>query len=410
MPAKRWICCQLGAREHYAVPRALARSNSLDRLITDNWIFPDSFFGRLPFPAAKQVRTRFHQDLIGLPITAFAISLASFELRARARKLSGWEKTIARNNWFQTKVADWLRRRRQSFLTDGDIILFSYSYAARDIFRLAKQQGWKTVLGQIDPGPVEEGIVQAEQDAHPEFGSDWRPAPPKYWQNWREECELADIIIVNSEWSRQALERAGADQKKALIVPLAYEAQATRLPLQRFCPDRFTAERPLRVLFLGQINLRKGIARLLRAAEMLQNEPVEFWMVGPVQSRPPERLRELNNVRWFGRVAHADAQNYYRRADLFILPTLSDGFALTQLEAQAHGLPVIASRRCGEVVRDGINGILLDEPTPPAIANAMQFCLTNPDRLASFSSVSCVDDRFSIAALGKNLLSIGSAL
>src|SRR5947207_13713153 len=105
-------------------------------------------------------------------------------------------------------------------------ILFAYSYAARDIFRFAKAQGWKTVLGQIDPGPVEEEIVRAEHEAYPEFLSDWTPAPPNYWQSWREECELADSIIVNSDWSRRASELAGASRQKLSVIPLAYEPPA----------------------------------------------------------------------------------------------------------------------------------------------------------------------------------------
>ena len=52
---------------------------------------------------------------------------------------------------------------------------------------------------------------------------------------------------------------------------------------------------------------------------------------------------------------------FYKEADVFILPTLSDGFGLTQLEAQSWKLPVIASRHCGEVVRDGENGVVLEE-------------------------------------------------
>ena len=328
-----------------------------------------------------------------------------FELLARARRLRGWDKVIARNEWFQRKVVSVLSAY-QPLTINSQPVLFSYSYAARDIFRFAKAKGWKTVLGQIDPGPVEEEVVRAEHEAQPEFGSDWRPAPPKYWQTWREECELADTIIINSDWSRRASERAGANRQKLSVIPLAYEPPADDSPITHKYPDRFTPERPLRVLFLGQVNLRKGVARLLEAAQALRNEPVEFWMVGPRQCRPPEQLRRLKNVRWFGRVAHANAAQYYRDADIFILPTLSDGFALTQLEAQAHGLPVIASRRCGEVVRDGINGIVLEEPTPDAIVAALQFCLRNPDQLAQFSENATVGERFSLSCLGTNLCTL----
>ena len=126
----------------------------------------------------------------------------------------------------------------------------------------------------------------------------------------------------------------------------------SEIAAKRTYPDRFTSERPMRVLFLGQINLRKGIARLLKAARSFQSQPVEFLMVGPIQINIPEDLRSNRNIRWVGPVARNKVRNYYEQADVFILPTLSDGFALTQLEALAHRLPVIASRQCGDVITD----------------------------------------------------------
>ena len=64
---------------------------------------------------------------------------------------------------------------------------------------------------------------------------------------------------------------------------------------------------------------------------------------------------------------------------------------------------MIASQRCGEVVHDGINGIVLDEPTPDAIVAALQLCLRNPDQLAQFSENAMVGERFSLSCLGAQL-------
>ena len=434
----KWICCQLGAREHYAIPRALRQHEVLDQLVTDAWVPPLSFLANIsghrfatanPSFGGSGVRDRFHRELGDARVTAFNSSLILFEALAKARRLSGWPLIIARNRWFQRKVVGYLARNAEKLKAEN-LIVFAYSYAARDIFRFAKQRGWKTVLGQIDPGPVEEEIVQGEHEGHPEFAADWKPAPPEYWQNWREECDLADHIMANSEWSRAALVQGGVSGEKLSVIPLAYEmpevppspgfgaagsGPATAGKLQsevrreRQYPDRFDEQRPLRVLFLGQINLRKGIARLLEAAKSLRNEPVEFWMVGPMQCQPPDHLRNLPNVCWLGRAARAEAHRYYREADVFLLPTLSDGYALTQLEARAHGLPVIASRCCGEVVKHGMNGLLLDEPAADAIVEALRFCLEDPGQLAVFSAASRVEDRFSIDTLGQNLLALGLA-
>jgi glycosyltransferase involved in cell wall biosynthesis len=392
----KWICCQLGAREHYAIPRALYRSHALDRLITEAW----GFDGRR------------HQELKEAAVTSFNWSLITFEMLARVRGLRGWPLIMARNSWFERKAVDWLLRNADTLKAETrktQPIIFAYSYAAREIFRFAKQRGWKTVLGQIDPGPVEEKIVAEEAARVPELAGNWQPAPLQYWDTWQEECSLADHIMVNSEWSRTALVQRGVTGSKLSVVPLAYESPVTDTPITRSYPTHFTRDRPLGVLFLGQVNLRKGVARLFEAIRQLKNEPIEFQFVGPMQVAVPEDLKNNPRVHWFGAVSRAKTSDFYRNADVLIFPTLSDGFGLIQLEAQAHGLPVMASRYCGEVVKHDMNGLLLSEPAADAIVGALRFCLADSARLGAFSAASRVEDRFSIDALGASLLSLVNA-
>ena len=166
----------------------------------------------------------------------------------------------------------------------------------------------------------------------------------------------------------------------------------------------------MRVVFLGLINLRKGVARLLEAARILRDEPVEFWMVGPVEIAKASIIRDAGRVKWFGAVTRKKAAEFYRDADVFILPTLSDGFAITQLEAQAHGLPVIASKNCGKVVKNGVNGIILDEPSAACIAHGIRDCIARPDRLERLASASDVRDEFTIDGLGQQLHELGATL
>ncbi|MFL6501274.1 MAG: glycosyltransferase, partial [Candidatus Udaeobacter sp.] len=167
---------------------------------------------------------------------------------AAARNSRGWPKILSRNRWFQRKVVSFLRSQLAPFTSQ--LVLCSYSYTALEPFRYAKANGWKTLLLQIDPGPEEERIVAEEAARVPQLRGDGHRAPPEYWSFWRQECELADRIIVNSEWSREGLVRGGVPAENISIIPLAYEEPAVgrdaepRLP--RDYPDRFTAERPLR--------------------------------------------------------------------------------------------------------------------------------------------------------------------
>jgi glycosyltransferase involved in cell wall biosynthesis len=402
----KWLCCQLGAREHYAIPRALFRIGMLGSLVTDVWVPPWSLLAKCCGHNSK-FRHRFHNELRDARVKAFNSSLVLFEMLAGARNSRGWPKILDRNRWFQRKVVGALTSDIGHRTSDSPILL-SYSYTALEPFRYAKSRGWKTLLVQIDPGPEEERIVAQETAREPELAGEWHPAPPEYWASWREECKLADRIVVNSEWSREGLIRGGVPVEKISIIPLAYETpevggQNSEVKGLRSYPARFTQERPLRVLFLGLINLRKGVARLLEAARILRDEPVEFWMVGPVEIAKTSTVTDAGRAKWFGGVTRNQAAGFYRNADVFILPTLSDGFAITQLEAQAHGLPLIVSSRCGEVVGDNINGLLLDDPTVEAIESAIRFCLQNPDALARFSSAASVGENYSISRLGKQL-------
>ena len=382
---RTWICCQLGAREHYAVPRALQLGGVLDEFVTDFWFRP----------------RRFHPGLADARVIASNIPALFFELKASFARENGWRLISRRNEWFQQQAVGHLKAN-----ANGNHTVFAYSYAAKQIFEFARARGWQTVLGQIDPGPAEERIVTGLHETSAIKHTHWEPAPKAYWDNWRDEFLLADQILVNSDWSKDALIAEGIATEKIKVVPVAYEATKDTRSFQRHYPRAFSAERPLRVLFLGQVNLRKGVAQLLDAVKLLSDEHVEFWFVGPMQIDVPRELRLHPKVRWFGVAPRVAVDSYYRDADVFILPTLSDGFGLTQLEAQAWKLPVIASRYCGDVVRNGINGVVLGEVSGLGIAEVLREFLRSPEKLSGMSMRAGVDERFSLRRLAKSLRNI----
>ncbi|MEQ9235244.1 glycosyltransferase family 4 protein [Coleofasciculus sp. E2-BRE-01] len=402
MHCSPWICCQLGAREHYAIPRSLHQHGKLTHLITDAWVLPQSPLNLLPTPLLTNLRDRFHPDLAQASVYAFTHSLIRFELAQRLQKTSGWTRIISRNHWFQQRAVELLETLTPKLNTRP--ILFAYSYAALELFRYAKTQGWTTILGQIDPGLVEETLVEQEHIRYPDSQSIWQPAPPQYWMNWQEECLLADQIIVNSPWSSQALQQVGLPANKIDIIPLAYKPPETASNFGRTYPSAFSTERPLRVLFLGQVILRKGIGAILEAAELLHHQPIEFWLVGSLGiARQAKMYRQ---IQWIGAIPRRKTAQYYQRADVFLFPTLSDGFGLVQLEAQAWKLPIIASRFCGEVVKDRVNGLILPEVTGEAIAQALEFCLNNPGQLQVFAEAATDMSAFSLSQLHHYLQSI----
>jgi glycosyltransferase involved in cell wall biosynthesis len=99
--------------------------------------------------------------------------------------------------------------------------------------------------------------------------------------------------------------------------------------------------------------------------------------------------------------------DYYGAADVFVLPTISDGFAITQLEAMAHGLPVIATSHCGEVVTHGEDGLIIPAFSGSALAEAILELERNRERVAEMSRRAVAKSRqFDLGRLAESLCRI----
>jgi glycosyltransferase involved in cell wall biosynthesis len=402
--AANWVCCHLGAREHYAVPRALHRLDRLRLLVTDAWVKPGSVWSRLPGDLPRRLSERFHPDLADAEIRAFTLRLMAREALWRSRPPAGWDGLIERNRWFGQRAVAALRRLPESPGTPT--VAFAHSYSARDIFTYARARGWTTVLGQIDPGPEHFRLVQEASEDRQEYGGAAEPPPAEYFDGWRDECRLADWIVVNSEWSRESLSRAGIPAEKLRVVPLAYEPDAGGSVPARQYPSAFTRPRPLRVLFVGHVAVAKGVPALLEAMALLPDVPIELRLVGATSMAIPARFLDDPAIQFAGAVSRSDVMRFYRESDVLVFPSLSDGFGMAQIEAQGWRLPIIASRSCGSVVRDGINGLLLDEVSATAIAAAITRVAQEPQLLEQFSRSSTATSRAGVSALGPALLEL----
>jgi glycosyltransferase involved in cell wall biosynthesis len=98
---------------------------------------------------------------------------------------------------------------------------------------------------------------------------------------------------------------------------------------------------------------------------------------------------------------------FYKDADVFVLPTLSDGFAITQLEALAHGLPIIATPNCGRVVEQGKTGYVVPARDGAALAESIMRFARNRE-LAAEMGPNCLEavNNYTLEEYGKNLVRI----
>lgn len=399
-PRPRVLVMQKGSREHYLVARALHRRRMLAGLIVD-WYAPESRFVAKLFASlgGNHGRAALAAQAPDLPRNLVITN-------RRSALFSKWIQGMipfVRRGYFRALIADIaFSKAAAKCIAAPHEVFFGYSYMSLEALEVAKAKGVLTILDQIDPGPAHFRIVADEMRRHSHLCGLPQPFPEAYFERLRREWALADVILANSEWTREALVAEGVDARKIEVVPLAYEMEVPAIGAAQT-----QKAGPLRVLWLGQVTPGKGIHYLMEAARLLQDENVRIDVVGPIGIRPKAVAAAPPNMTFHGRVNRVGAADWYRQSDVFVLSTLSDGFALTQLEAMAHGLPVIATPNCGRVVEEGKTGFIVPARDAQALAAAILRFVRDP-ALAPAMRPHCLEavGSFSIDAYGQRLVAI----
>lgn len=379
----RWIVSQVGARQHYSVPRGFFYKNELRTFYTEAWCrWGARVLSRHGPTRVRAFGKRWHPHLPADKIVSFTMPalMAGQLLAPNADNTTELFDFFARQGqWFASRVADHLSR--QSLDPEVDHF-FGFDSASLETMQYLKSRGIYTVLDQIDPARTEQDIVHEESRRWPGWEQLPGSIPDSYFRRLEQEWALADLVLVNSQWSKSGLVRQGVPEDKVIVVPMAYEPERVYV---RPNPRR---EGPLRVLWLGTVTLRKGIQYLTEAARALSD--VQFIVAGRLEISEGAVRAAPKNIEFRGRVTRDRTAEIYRDADVFVLPTLSDGFAITQIEAMAHGLPVIATPNCGQVVDDGRDGWIIPAGDAAALADAI--AKLNDDRgLLQSMSAAAID-------------------
>ncbi len=155
----------------------------------------------------------------------------------------------------------------------------------------------------------------------------------------------------------------------------------------------------LRIVFVGQSVERKGLPLLLRSFEALREHiPTELTVIGPTAEELAPMMLDDHGVRVLGKVDDERKRSELQRADVLCAPSLrGESFGMVLTEAFAAGTPVIASDIAGyrDVVRDGVDGVLVPPADPQALAEALRDLWEEPVRRAAMARAAAHDvERF----------------
>src|SRR5438067_5309712 len=186
---------------------------------------------------------------------------------------------------------------------------------------------------------------ETENSLAKEF-ADWLPtgglASHKYVrpEQKQREMELADVVIVPSTFVERTIKRF--IEKPCVRAQYGVDTDFWQPPTG---PKK--TDGPLRFIYVGQLNIRKGIPILLEAWKRAALKNAEIYLVGSWLVADRMRCQLPLNVRYVGPCSKEELRKHYQSADVFVFPSFFEGFALVLLEAMACGLPVVASDASG---------------------------------------------------------------
>jgi glycosyltransferase involved in cell wall biosynthesis len=239
---------------------------------------------------------------------------------------------------------------------------------------LCRRLSIATVLSLVH-GDVREEVEVLEQEAlaAPEFfpiylGDGALDRAELDWLHRRRlrDIALADLILVPSNHIADALAARGTSPRRIRVIPYAADCRRFR-PLAGKCHESTCT-----FLFAGGITQRKGIKYLLEAWARIRRPGWKLQLLGALPENRGPLVPWLDHVELLGRVAHAEMPARMAAADVFVFPSLFEGSAVVTYEALACGLPSVVTVEAGSVVRDGIEGFVVQSRDVDTLARRME--------------------------------------
>jgi glycosyltransferase involved in cell wall biosynthesis len=267
----------------------------------------------------------------------------------------------------------------QNYLLHNINAIYAYEDVAADSFLVAKKRNIYCFYDlPIAFHLTSRRIQNEEAELFPEFAATMVAVQEPEWKIERKnrEVELADHIFVASSFTERSLLDIGVPRSKITVIP--YGA-----PIEYFQPHP-KQDKLFRVMFAGQVGTRKGVHYLLQAWQELSLPEAELLLVG-VNQMPNDWLSKYRDrVRLTGSVPHSSLNVYYSSANVFVLPSLVEGFGLVLLEAMACGIPIITTPNTGgpDIIIDGIEGFIIPIRDVEALKVKIAWCYSHPQELA----------------------------
>jgi len=272
---------------------------------------------------------------------------------------------------------------------------FRFCYRSHRFLRSFREtlprNAWRSLLMSVPPGnlfhalnqrvdfPRGSGPERVVSTFHDLFVMTGDYSSPEFRARFTEQARSAadrsDAVIAVSQFTASQVETLlKVDHSRIFVIPHGVHP-----------PPEMLVERENMVLFVGAIQRRKNVARLVRAFEKMPGD-WKLMLAGASDGYgAAEELQAVHDsprrssIELLGYVPDAELHRLYSRARIFAFPSLDEGFGMPVLDAMAHGVPVIASQSSALPEVAGDAALLVDPMDSDALADALSRLATNPD-------------------------------
>ena len=200
--------------------------------------------------------------------------------------------------------------------------------------------------------------------------------PPAIWDKAllkisSETYKYVDFVIAHSEDSKNSYIKSGFDKEKVFVTPMGFHNKELDKKLV------YRKEGVTKFLFIGNVTMMKGVHIIFEAWNKLDTSKAELHICGSVYEDMKDSLNKFiksnKNVFYHG---YVKPKEWFNKCDVFVFPSLSEGFSRVVIEAAASGIPVIASKPSTDkrLFIDNKNGYIIN-PTPEDLANKIQMIM-----------------------------------
>lgn len=175
---------------------------------------------------------------------------------------------------------------------------------------------------------------------HSEYAKVWNE---NIMDKCKREIQATQYFLTASEFVRKSLRYSGIKTKQMLNCPYGVDVSTFYCKTYRTVDNK----EPLKFIYIGGVKELKGISYLLEAFMRIPESMAKLMVVGSFNKEDLDIKKYISRVEFKGMVLHSDIPALLRNADVFVLPSLGDGFSLSTLEAAACGLPLIISENTG---------------------------------------------------------------